>query len=1016
VPYTRTVLDWEQASAALKDPLGALKETYAWGDPARDFEHQRLLRALAQVLRALKLPVRLTAPGAVANLPPDNGFQVKTDVEALRIDVLYQLSLLDQAIYQVGIEVAPATESGKLQPSGLVLGPVLRGGLGQTLPLGRDFKFRWTAAADAGAAMGVALFPDRVALARGELVLGAALEIFSTRTTPWYLLGNPRTARIELSGLSLRASTEGATSSPECKLHLKMTGTNGQPGCKVVVPMEESDGFLKETLQEKPIEFGFSPEIVWSSKTGLTFNGSPNLDIELPVNRSIGGFTLLYVRIALQQGPRSSLVLRFETGIQGKLGPLQLLVERMGFACQATPYSRQALLARPPGEEPPVLGNLDLNLKFAPPLGIAISIDSTAVTGGGYLFFDPVNQQYAGAVQLEFGNVELNAVGHLTTRMPDGSRGFSLIISITAQGFQPVQLGFGFRLSGVGGLVGVNRTVAVEALRSGLKDRTLDSILFPKDPLRNIAQIVSNMRKAFPPARGRFIFGPLFVIDWGTPPVLTMDVAVILELPSPVRLIVLGQIRALLPSKEKAVVRLNMDALGVLEFEKGELAIDAVLYDSRVLTFAVSGEMALRARWATDPLFIMAAGGLNPNFKPPAGFPKLKRLAVSLTQGDNPRLRLEAYLALTSNTAQIGARLDLRVSAASFSIEGYLHFDALFEFSPFQFTVDLGAGVTLKWHGRTLLGVQLAMTLTGPTRWRAKGEATFKIWIFSKSVSFDKTFGRQEAPPVLPPADPLPELIAALRDLRSWSGAVPGGARGLVSLRETASNGDLLVHPLGQIGVRQRVVPLDIEISKFGNTAPAGERRFRITQVRLGTNTVQSRVLTDYFAPGQFLQLNEAESLSRPSFEQLPSGVELAGDAVAFGGRQDPGLMATAAVEYETITISPGGGFAKPKTKTAMPQGTLLATATLSAAAHAAVRRTGAAKYRGEQRQVAPEEPRYVLARTGDLTAAPEAPETAQGTSYTAAAQRLSRQIAANPALKGRIKVIARHELAGVEP
>ena len=174
---------------------------------------------------------------------------------------------------------------------------------------------------------------------------------------------------------------------------------------------------------------------------------------------------------------------------------------------------------------------------------------------------------------------------------------------------------------------------------------------------------------------------------------------------------------------------------------------------------------------------------------------------------------------------------------AGFSIEGYLQFDALFQFSPFQFIVDIGAGVTLKWKGRTLVGVQLALTLAGPSPWHAAGRATFKIWIFSKSVSFDKTFGKDERPAALPPADPLPELLAALRDRRSWTGGVPTGSRGLVSVRDTATSGELRVHPLGPLAVRQRVVPLEIEITRFGNTAPARERRFRITAVHLGGQT-----------------------------------------------------------------------------------------------------------------------------------------------------------------------------------
>ena len=46
-------------------------------------------------------------------------------------------------------------------------------------------------------------------------------------------------------------------------------------------------------------------------------------------------------------------------------------------------------------------------------------------------------------------------------------------------------------------------------------------------------------------------------------------------------------------------MRLNLDAIGVIDFDAGTAAIDAVLVDSRLLrTFALTGAMALRARWS----------------------------------------------------------------------------------------------------------------------------------------------------------------------------------------------------------------------------------------------------------------------------------------------------------------------------------------------------------------------------------------------------------------------------------
>ena len=48
---------------------------------------------------------------------------------------------------------------------------------------------------------------------------------------------------------------------------------------------------------------------------------------------------------------------------------------------------------------------------------------------------------------------------------------FSLLIIIFAEDFTPIPLGYGFTLNGIGGLLGVNRTVVVDVLRAGIKNQ-----------------------------------------------------------------------------------------------------------------------------------------------------------------------------------------------------------------------------------------------------------------------------------------------------------------------------------------------------------------------------------------------------------------------------------------------------------------------------------------------------------------------------------------------------------------
>jgi hypothetical protein len=92
-------------------------------------------------------------------------------------------------------------------------------------------------------------------------------------------------------------------------------------------------------------------------------------------------------------------------------------------------------------------------------------------------------------------------------------------------------------------------------------------------------------------------------IGWGTPTLLDIQVGVILEVPDPVRLAILGAIRVSIPSPEFALISLNVVVLGTVDFGLEKLAIDRTMYDSYVLEFQMSGEGELRFNWGGNPNF-----------------------------------------------------------------------------------------------------------------------------------------------------------------------------------------------------------------------------------------------------------------------------------------------------------------------------------------------------------------------------------------------------------------------------
>ena len=527
---------------------------------------------------------------------------------------------------------------------------------------------------------------------------------------------------------------------------------------KVLVASDDADGFLGAILPAEGITATVDLEASWSHRDGLNIKGGAGLSTVIDVHKKAGPLRVDTLALALKGGPQG---LTGTVGVSGgaSIGPVSASVAEVG-AEVALKFTRGNL------------GPVDLGARFKPPTGIGLSVDARGiVTGGGFLFRDEARSLYAGVMQLSIrDDITLKAFGLIATRMPDGSRGYSLIVFITAEDFRPIPLPLGFKLLGIGGMVGVNRTFDENALRQGLKNGTLATLLFPRDPVGNAPTVIRNLATAFPARRGSYLLGLLAKIGWLTPSLILMDLALILEFGSRTRLLALGRITAQLPSPDNDLVRLNMEAMGVIDFDNGTAAIDAVLVDSRLAhKFPITGSAALRAGFGGGPSFILSVGGFNPRFALPANCPALERVAIALSSGNNPRLICEAYFAITSNTVQFGARAALYASAAGFSVEGEVGFDVLVQLMPLHFIADFQARLQLKRGSRNLFMVGLKGSLEGPRPLRVSGKATFEILWCDFSVRFDTTLVKGERPPLPPAVNVLAQLTQALTSPTSWT-------------------------------------------------------------------------------------------------------------------------------------------------------------------------------------------------------------------------------------------------------
>jgi len=724
-------------------------------------------------------------------------------------------------------------------------------------PLGKN----WTIGVDFGSVPALALLWKFDGTIQTHLNADSNVVAAITRSASAARMRFPITTntRLEIGDLDFRFTANVREIDAALSIHHAALG----------VGRDSADSFVATAMPSNGLRGEFDLQIGMSSRRGFYIGGTAGIVATFPMHTTIGPVRLDQLTLELKpDSQQSGLALVGSLALSVTIGPVIAVVEGIGAQIDLTFSSTDANL-----------GILNLNASFKPPNGIGVSIDAGPISGGGFIYLDPPAGRYAGVLQLKIKDLAIKAIGILDTKLPSG--GYSFLIIISAE-FAPIQLAMGFTLNGVGGLAGLHRTTAVAELQAGIRSHATDDVLFPNDPVKNAPRIISDLRRFFPPQKGRYLFGPMALIGWGTPTLLKVKLGIILDLPAPLRIILLGQLDCSLPDAS-AVIDLHVDVLGVLDFGERSFSLDGTIHDSRIGPYSLYGDFAVRMRWGNAPQFALSIGGFHPHFRQiPAGFPSLRRITLALSNGDNPRLTLQCYVALTSNSLQFGSRAELYASASGFSVSGWIGFDVLIIFHPFGFEADLSAGFVLRRGSKNLGGIQVSATLTGPSPWHVWGEASISVLFFDVTVSFDVTIG-ESGPGALPSIDVWPQLKAALEAAEHWSGVLPPAAAQVVTLKKPELGVLPLLDPVGTITLVERVAPLAHRITRFADAQPSGANRFDLTNVDAGDeHSVAHDYTYELFAPAQFESLSDDEKLSRPSFERMAAGMAL-DDRVVFG-------------------------------------------------------------------------------------------------------------------------------------
>ncbi len=885
---------WTAVGDLLTDPGGHVAALYGWGGA---LDHVRLLDGIA----GLSAAAGLRARGAPARPELAGDADVDPDARGLELSVHRGFTADRSAFFEANVLVMPVRDGGEVR--GLLVTNQTLGSVAGDVDLGDGWSIELAGGADADGSLGAVLLPGGADAASAAAAPGASLRLTAAPDTPW-TLGDPEGGlRLELDGVDAELSLAGTASAPELRFDAQL-GTGPDGALALVFSPGEADGFLAQALGSGALTARMPASLTASSRDGIAVGGGAGFEIVIALNLTLGPITLVSARLALVAATDGATI---EAALSAAfaLGPFAAWVDDVGL--------RARISAAPDGADG-TLGAVDVALELKPPAGVGFSLDlEGVVTGGGFVGFDPEIGRYFGMLSFDALTIGLAAVVVVDTELAGDPDGWAFFASLSAR-FPGVPLGFGFVLTGVGGLVALNRALDGEALALGLRDGAADAIMFPDDPERDAPLLFAQLDEYFPQAEGNTVFGPIVEVGWGTPTLITAQLGVLISVPQGV-ITVLGSISALLPVPEAPVLELQMDALGVVDVPGGTVLVTASLYDSRLLgVIELSGDVALYVSVLADPYFVLSVGGFHPGFEPPSHVPavleSLREMRADVDVGEGVSAAITAYFAVTSNSVQFGGGFELEASAEFLSVtymaRGWFEFDVLLQFDPFLLIADVSAGVGVYAGAKELMGVELSAHLEGPEPWFATASGRFRF--FFVNVRFEVTVGSHAAPAIPGTADVLARMAAELAHPEAWSARHPATLpAGLLLHSETS---DALIRPDDTVVAVQTVAPLGEPLARLGELTPIQDEVDVASTALLdgATGTALPQTASDdvlgWFAPAQYRSMRDEERLSSPSYEQHRAGVAFGGGGVSV----PDGDAVAAAPGHETEVWEPATG------------------------------------------------------------------------------------------------------------
>lgn len=636
-------------------------------------------------------------------------------------------------------------------------------------------------------------------------------------------------------------------------------------------------------------------EIEWPSGLKASPDAEGIFTVDIPVGEFSSDIRVDAVRLQLEPVNSDYSFTILFLGASAQLGPVLGMIDGFGLSALFKPCASGGNL-----------GPLDVSLALEPPNAIGIEVRDDSIEVGGVLNYEGDKNLYSGVVHVRSGGIRVHAFG-IYKQLPDGSP--SLVVAGGAT-FPPIPLFAGITLTGAGALVGVNRRLNADELRTRIRSGGVANLLQAPDPVDNASQLLADIAEILPPSKNVHCIGVSLQLSFM---MVHGDFGLIFELADGdneygstgvTKILILGSTHLVYPESGDSkgdYIEIHNDSVGIIDLVRKKITHDGSLYNSTLFFFDIYGDNAVVINYGNQPFFLVSVGGVHPAYQPePFEVPDMRRAGMSGTIDRgwlSVTLTLETYLAITSTAVMFGA--EVRVNATFKEIVEanlWLGFDALLQFEPFYFSILAFGGVELNVFGFDLAEGFFTATLSGPGPMLLDFTIGYSLFFGLIKDSHHGFVMLDSGAPQIPEYSTVDAVGAMVEELSRASNlkSVEVGGEGFVLLRNPESGMEIpIVSPRGHLRWSQKRLPLDCLCDRIDGKPLLQPQT---VDVRI-TSGEQGAMVTGWFAPSAYAEIDRGRALNGSGFENLKAGFEF-----SWSGSEE-GRTETVTVDIKTSVL-----------------------------------------------------------------------------------------------------------------